>query len=405
MVALEKRFLPFLLTQAFGAFNDNFFRNALVLLITFSFVEQLGSFSGSMVALSAAIFVIPFFLFSATAGRMADRFDKARLIRWLKCSEFLIMLMAALGFWLMNLWLLLGVLFFMGAQSALFGPVKYAIMPQLVSRDHLMSANAWVEASTFIVILAGTIISSLLMLTEHGRVLVSLGCVGIAAMGYGTSYFIPALPARSDRVRIRLNILHDTFATLWFGLKQKNMRYPMLGIGWFWGLGTVFVSQIPFYVGSYFTTNSDLVTWFLAAFTIGIATGAFGCAAILRGHITDKTVLPGALGMTLFGIGFWVSSAHPHPGAFPVAIVLELFAIAVSAGMFVVPLYTMLQHQADERTRGRMVASSNIFNALVMTTMSLLTAFLLQTDLTITDILTGWAVLTLLIYVAAKFKA
>lgn len=393
MLIFSRRFFPFFLTQALGAFNDNFYRNALVLLMTFEFSRQLGNATASMVALSSALFVFPYFLFSATAGRLADQWDKARLVRLLKWSEVVVMVLAALGFWLMNLWVLLAMLFFLGAQAALFGPVKYAILPQLLPADSLLSGNAWIEASTFVVILAGTLLSSSLMLTEHGRLIISLSCVGFALCGAAASHFITPLPAKSTTLRVSPRIMRDTINTLYFGLRQPALRPLMIAIGGFWAVGTIFVSQIPAFAKQILHDDGSQVTGLLAAFTIGIAAGAFVCVKLQRGVISDKTVPVGACGMAilsvlLYGLGF----LGLMPDAYYGASVLLLFLIAASGGLFVVPLYTLLQHRAEERTRGRLVAASNIMNALAMTAASLLSAGLLAAHLPIDLLLAGWGI-------------
>lgn len=400
---VSRRFFPFFLTQALGAFNDNFFRNALIFLITFHFSEQLGEQTATVVSLTAAVFVSPFFLFSATAGRLADRFDKTTLIRWLKWTEIGVMLIAALGFWLMNLWLLLVVLWCMGTQSALFGPVKYAILPALLKPRELLAGNAWVEASTFVAILVGTLISSLLILTEHGRLLVSVGCLVAAVIGLLASQFIPGHTQPDKTLRIRWNIALDTIATLWFGLKQPAIRGVMFGIAWFWGVGTVIVSQLPYYAKTVLTNGEIWVPWLLASFTVGIAVGAFACSILLNGRISTKTVLPAALALAVFAIDFYHSSTYYNAlSACPERVFLDVIGMAVSGGFFIVPLYTSLQHQAEERTRGRLIASSNIVNALAMTLMSLATATLLSYGIAVYTLIALWCIGSLVIRVLIK---
>ena len=399
MLIFSRAFLPFFLSQALGAFNDNFYRNALVLLMTFVFVEQLGNATASLVALSSALFVLPYFLFSATAGRMADHLDKARLVQWLKWTELGVMLMAAAGFYFMNLWLLLAMLFLLGTQAAFFGPVKYAILPALLPKEKLLAGNAWIEASTFVVILAGTLLSSSLMLTEHGRLVVSLGCIGFAVAGVVASHFIAPLPSRSTSTKLRFNILADTLATLWFGLKQNNLRPLMLGIGWFWAVGTVFVSQLPMFAKVVLHDDGSQVMGLLAAFTIGIAAGAYLCVRLQRGAISSRTVGMGAKGMSIAALLFILSLYAPLPedARYPVIIAI-LFSLAACGGLFVVPLYTLLQHQAEDRTRGRLVASSNIANALAMTAASVGSAILLAAQLPVAWLLAGWGAATLCVY-------
>lgn len=402
MIITSRRFLPFFATQALGAFNDNFYRNGLVMLITFAFAAQLGDATGSIVALCPMIFIAPYFLFSATAGHMADYFDKAVLVRWLKLSELLIMLLAALGFFLMQLWLLLIVLFLMGTQSAFFGPVKYAILPSLLKPDKLLVGNAWVEASTFIVILGGTLASSLLMLEEYGRDVLSAGCVALALLGIATAACIPRVPPVNPAAGFRFNIAVDTFRVLKSGLSQPVLRYPMLGISWFWSVGTTYVAQIPFYAKDVLgDTQGDLVPWLLLAFTVGIAVGAFTCSAIQRGRIIDRTVLPGAGLMVVFALDLYLSGA-PTPGDFPWRVMADLAGIAIGAGLFVVPLYTILQHHASHEARGKAIAANNILDALLISIVSLLNAFLLAQGVSIATIFLAFGLLSPLMWWLAR---
>lgn len=402
MLIASRRFFPYFLTQALGAFNDNFYRNALVLLITFSFDALLGDQAGTVIALCPMIFMAPYFLFSATAGQMADRYDKAMLVRWLKWSELAIMLVAAIGFWLMQLWLLLIVLFLMGSQSALFGPVKYSILPSLLDEKKLVGGNAWVEASTFVVILGGTMASSLLMLTPEGRGWVSAGCVAFAALGILTSHFIPRLPPANAGAKIKPNILIDTFSTLRAGLSREELRYPILAITWFWSIGTVFVSQIPYYAKTVLGDDGTLVPWMLLAFTVGIGVGAFICSRILRGRIIDLTVLPGALLMAASAADLLFSSQIYEAGAFPVRIMIDLTGIAMGAGLYVVPLYSMLQHRAGNEARGRVIAASNILDALTMSAVSLISAALIAGGAPVTPILCAFGLVSPLVWWGAR---
>jgi acyl-[acyl-carrier-protein]-phospholipid O-acyltransferase/long-chain-fatty-acid--[acyl-carrier-protein] ligase len=402
MLIFSRRFFPFFATQALGAFNDNFYRNGLVMLITFAFASVLGENTGSVVALCPMIFMAPYFLFSATAGHMADYYDKALLVRWLKVSELVIMLIAVAGLWFMHLWLLLIVLFLLGCQAAFYGPVKYAILPALLKENQLVAGNAWVEASTFIVILGGTMASSLLMLSEEGRHWLSAGCVVFALVGMIAAYFIPRVPPAVSTRQFRFNIAIDTYQTLKAALSNRDFRYPMLAITWFWSLGTVYVSQIPYYAKSILGDEGELVPWLLLAFTVGIAVGAFICSAILRGRISDKTTLPGAIIMALFALDLYFAGGGFVEGDFPVRIVMDLAGIAIGAGLYIVPLYSMLQHRADHAGRGKVIAASNILDALMMSVVSLSSAALIAQGVSITVILLAFGLLSPFVWFVAR---
>lgn len=398
-----KSFIGFYLAQSLGAFNDNFYRNALVLLINFAFIEQLGNLTASMAAISAAIFMMPFFLCSATAGRLADRMDKARLVQWLKWTELLVMILAVLGFWLMQLWLLLVALFFMGMQSAFFGPVKYSIIPQLAPKSSLLAANAAVEATTFVVILLGTIVSSVMMLNEDSRMLVAFACIGFSLLGVLSSHMIKPLPAPLSSEKWHWHIGRDIAGSLTAGWSVKPLRYPLIGIAWFWGIGTVCLTQIPFFVTSQLPNATHDLPYLLAAFTLGIAFGATACAIWQKGQINDRTAMLGAGLMALAAIDFLWASQHIPTDGFPIRLALDLFALSASAGLIAVPLYTLLQHSSADDVRGRIIASSNVVNALIMTGLSVISAIALGSGIGAAFIMMLWPLLTLpLLWVARK---
>ncbi|MCI5049752.1 MAG: MFS transporter [Rickettsiales bacterium] len=384
-------FRAFLLTQALGALNDNLFRNGLIMLIAFYCGAQLGDAAPMYIAACSALFVFPFFLLSATAGRLADRFDHALLIRWLKRSEVLIMLCAAYAFYTLNLNLLLVLLCCMGVQSALFGPVKYSIIPQLVTQERLLHANAWVEALTFITILAGTLISSSVMLNADMRMWLAYGCIAIAALGMLSAQGIPKQPAKPNDIRIRWNILADLWVTLRFGFRKAGMSRKLLGIGWFWAAGTIIISQLPAFAAKQLTGESH-VTLLLGLFTFGIGIGAFTASRLLKGkiafHLTRYScwlVTIGALILTGLGI---------EPRLISVASVgIAIGCISFGAGMFVVPLYTYLQHHTDASHRGRMIAASNIFDAFTMTLASIISIGLIAMKLPIAMVMASFALM------------
>ncbi len=379
---ISRRFWPYFTVQTLGAFNDNFYRNALILLAAFHFAADDTRMAAWLIAACSALFILPFFLFSATAGRLADTLDKARLIRWLKWSELLIMLAAALGFWLMNLWLLLIVLFCMGSQSAFFGPVKYAILPVLLPKDSLLKGNAWVEGATFIAILTGTLIGGWLMLSAYGREVVSVGCVLVSALGLWASYRIPSTVIENAPQALRYNILADTFSTLTAGLREAALRPHMLAVAWFWALGTAYVANLPLFAKSMLAGGSDAVPLLLATFTIGVAVGSGLCVWIQRGQLSLRTVWPGAALIAAGATDFAFTSMHLGE-SLPVRLLVDLFLIAMGAGLYVVPHYSLLQHRSSKGERGRQLAASNILNALCMVGMSVLGGALLHHGLNV----------------------
>ncbi|HNR11594.1 MAG TPA: MFS transporter, partial [Nitrosomonas europaea] len=256
----SRRFLPFFVTQFLGAFNDNVFKNALVILITYTTMDNAGLSPQIMVTLAAGIFILPFFIFSATAGQLADKWDKARLIRHVKFVEIILMGGAAAGFYLDSVILLMMILFLMGAQSAFFGPLKYSILPDQLREDELIGGNALVSAGTFIAILLGTIIGGLLILAEQGGAIVSGITIGIALAGWLSSLFIPPVrPAAADTI-VNWHVLEETRAIVHQARENTTVFHAILGVSWFWLFGATFLSQFPTFAKEIIGGNEQVVT-------------------------------------------------------------------------------------------------------------------------------------------------
>jgi len=373
----SRQFLPLFLTQFLGAANDNLFKSALVMLITFDLADKAGLDGPLMVTAAAGIFIAPFFLFSATAGQLADRFDKAVLARITKACEVFIMLGAAFAFTQSNPFVLMSVLFLMGTQSALFGPIKYSILPQHLKKEDLISANALIESGTFLAILVGTIAGGLLILQDGGLALVSSLVIGLAVIGLGASLFIPPAKALSDQVRINPNIAAATWHMLRHATKRRDVFLSILGISWFWLVGATFLSQFPAFAKTVLGGDENIVTLFLVTFSMGIGVGSMLCSKLLKGEVSAKYVPFAALLMTLFMVDLYLVSSQMTVvqdltlGLFlsnPLAlrILFDLLMVAISGGLFIVPLYAILQSRGDEAHRARDIAANNIFNALFM---------------------------------------
>jgi len=390
----SRRFLPLFLTQLLGAANDNLFKSALIMLITFKLADQAGLDGPIMVTLAAGIFIAPFFLFSATAGQLADRFDKANLARVTKVAEVMIMGAAAFAFLSADPYMLMVVLFLMGLQSALFGPVKYSILPQHLAQEDLISANAMVGAGTFLAILVGTISGGLLILRDGGVVLVSTLVISIAVMGLLTSLFIPPAPAMGERVQVNPNIAAETLNMLRHAASRRDVFLAILGISWFWLVGATFLSQFPAFAKGVLGGDENIVTLFLTVFSIGIGFGSMLCSKLLKGEITAKYVPFGALAMTAFMVDLYFSStqfgfvANLQIGTFltnlmGLRMLFDLMMVAVSGGLFIVPLYAILQSRGDAAHRARDIAANNIFNALFMVVSALAITVMLGSGMTI----------------------
>ncbi|HSR72918.1 MAG TPA: MFS transporter [Kiloniellales bacterium] len=395
----SRRFLPLFATQFLGAFNDNFLKNAMVILILFRLAEPAGLDGRIVVTLATGLFILPFFLFSATAGQIADRFDKARVIRATKLGELLIMALAAFAFLREDAYLLLAALFLMGAQSAFFGPVKYAILPDHLASGELVAGNAMIEAATFLAILLGTIAGGLLVLGVDGTLAVAAILVVCAFAGLGASLAIPKTGAAAPTLRIDWNLARQTRAILGVAAERRDVFRAILGISWFWAVGAIFLSQFPAFARDVLGGDETVVTLLLTVFSVGIGLGSLVCAKLLRGEITAKYVPIGALGMAGFAFDLALASAAYGPigesqlGAIAFAaeprawrVLADLLLISVFGGLYIVPLYAILQARADEARRSRAIAANNVLNALFIVAGAGITAGLLALGLSVPDV-------------------
>ena len=408
----QRRFLPFFLTQFWGAFNDNVFKNALVILIAYKVVKDSAEGdSNLLVNLAFGLFILPFFLFSAFAGQVADKYEKSMLIRRIKAMEILIMLLAALGFWWQNVPLLLVVLFLMGAQSTLFGPVKYGLLPQHLKPEELVTGNAWIESSTFLAILIGTIAGGVLVAFDSPWP-VMVAVVFIAVMGFLSARFVPAAPPADPELKLNKNVLAETFRNLKFLPGNRVVFLSILGISWFWFYGAIFLAQVPNFTKTILHGNEHVVTLLLAAFSIGIGLGAWLCNK-LSGHRVEIGLVPlGAIGMTVFGLDLYFASQQwlqqPPPSVLGLSdflqqagawrVLLDMMFIGVSGGLFIVPLYALVQERGDRKHLSRIIAGNNIINALFMVVsaiMAIAVLSFLQLDIPTLFLLT--AVLNILV--------
>ncbi|HZS81897.1 MAG TPA: acyl-[ACP]--phospholipid O-acyltransferase [Stellaceae bacterium] len=385
-----RRFLPLFVTQFCGALNDNFFKNALVILVTYGLAAAIGANGQILVTLASGLFILPFFLFSATAGRLADKLEKQRLILAIKAAEIAIMGIASWGFATGSVALLMTVLFLMGVHSTFFGPLKYGILPAHLAQRELLGGNALIEAGTFLAILIGTIAGGLLIRTAAGVAIVSVAIITIAAAGFLAALFIPRAAPPAPGLRLHWNILADTAELVREARQHRDLWLAILGISWFWLVGATFLSQFPNFAKDVIGGDEHVVTLFLTAFTIGIALGSLLCNRLLKGEVSARFVPLGALGISLFTIDLVNASARVSPaggaligfwaflGTFTGArITADLILVALCGGLFIVPLYTLLQARSDERHRSRIIAANNILNALFMVAAAVATMALL----------------------------
>lgn len=390
-----RRFLPFFGTQFLGAFNDNLYKNALIVLLTFQASSWTTLRPELLANLAAGIFILPFFLFSATAGQLADKYDKAMLARRVKLLEIVIMFVVGAGFALHSLTILMAALCLLGLQSALFGPVKYAILPQHLKPCELIGGNALVEAGTFVAILIGTIAGALVAALEEGALWITVVGVLVAVAGYLTSRGIPEAPAPAPELRINLNPLTETWRNIGFARENRTVFLAILGISWFWLYGALFLAQFPAYAKNVLGGSETAVTLLLAVFTIGIGTGSMLCER-LSGKMVELGLVPfGSIGLTLFGLDLaFASPSAPPVGAALGAMALladpgmwrvlfDLLGLGLFGGFFIVPLYALIQTRSQVEIRARIIASNNILNALFMVLGALAASALLGAGLSI----------------------
>lgn len=385
----SRRFGPFFAVQFLGALNDNLFRNALATLLVFGIGLEAGWDVSGLVNLAALLFILPFFLFSALFGQLADRYEKAGLVRWVKLFEVAIALFAGLGLYLGSLWLLMAVVFLLGFQSTLFGPIKYSILPQLLSARDLTAGNGLVAAGTYVAILGGTILGPLvagLPLAWPWAVLAA--SLAVALAGYIAALGVPRVAIGDPGLKLDLNPVRASWRNLRELHTDPALRNSVLGVSWFWFYGTVFLVQIPAWTASVVGGDQSVLAAALALFIIGISVGAMLCARWSRGGIEIGLVPLGALGMTLFGFDLMLASPEQalvradigtllsQPGTW--RWIIDLLGIGLSGGLYIVPLYALIQTLSGETRRARVIAGMNILNALFMVLASVLAIVMLS---------------------------
>ena len=388
----SRRFRPFFVTQLGGAFNDNLYKNGLTIFIAFQAAGISQQQSNMLVNVAAGLFILPFFLFSPIAGQLADKYEKSMLIQRIKLLEIAIMLLGAGAFLLQSPILLVAILFLMGTQSALFGPVKYSLLPQALESTELVGGNAMVEFGTFLAILAGLIVSVYLM--SLGLVAMAVAIIVIAAAGYWASRGIPRLPAAAPDLKISFNIPRQTLSILRDAQANRSVFYSIMGISWFWFIGITYITQLPNYVRYELGGNEQVYVLLLAMFSFGIGAGSFLCER-LSGRLVEIGLVPiGALGLTLFGVdiyfnqGLSTGAGLIGPSTFltqasSLRVCLDIVMLGVSGGLYIVPLYALVQQRSEPSKCSRIIAANNIMNALFMVVASLYGLFTLAVGVSI----------------------
>ncbi|CAM2156090.1 MFS transporter [Pararobbsia alpina] len=406
----ERRFAPFFWTLFLGATNDNIFKVGFTSLLTFDAVAFGNVNAQSAAFIISAIFILPFVLFSATSGQIADKYDKARLTRLVKLFEIGIMALGTVGYLTHNVGILYACTFMMGMHSTLFGPVKYAYLPQHLKSDELVGGNGIVESGTFIAILVGTIAGGeAASAGEHGALVLSLFCIGVAIAGRVFAGFVPPSPAPAENLAINWNPLTETARNLRLAATDRTLFVSLLGISWLWFVGATLLTSFFSFAKDILGANADVVTMLLATFSIGIGVGSLLCERLSGKQVEPGLVPLGAIGMTIFAADlFFASHRAPHVealagiGAFLSSgahwrVLIDLLLLSVSGGIYSVPLYAMIQSRSQTTHRARMIAANNILNSLFMIVSSLMALGLTALHVSIPGIYLTTAVLNIVV--------
>jgi 1-acyl-sn-glycerol-3-phosphate acyltransferase len=407
----QRRFSPFFWTQFFGAFNDNVFKTALLTILTYEALDWTSLDTGLLNNLIPGLFILPYVLFSATAGQLADKFDKARLSRYVKLAEVAIMAVAGIGWMTHNLWLLVVAVVGMGMHSTMFGPVKYAYLPQHLKSDELVGGNGVIEMGTFVGILLGEILGAVLVVQKPwGVQMVAFGTIAFALIGWFASRAIPPSPAPEPELDINWNPLTETVRNLGFSRRNRTVFLSMLGNSWFWFYGAIVLAQFPLYAKNYLHGDHGVFVLLLTVFSLGIGAGSLLCER-LSGHKVEIGLVPfGAIGLSVFGFELYLASqAYTATAAVGAAgfmaqtgslrILFDCLMIGVFGGLYIVPLFALIQTRCDPKHVSRTIAGMNILNALFMVAAALVAMVLLNRGFTIPQIFLATAVMNAVVAV------
>lgn len=419
----EKRFRPFFFTQFLGAFNDNVFKTTLITLVAFH-TAKLTTIDGSTLAtLLPGLFILPFFLFSATAGQLADKYEKSQIIRLVKVFEIGIMLFASAGFFLHNIWLLAAALFMMGMHSTLFGPVKYAYLPQHLKESEIVGGNGMVEMGSFVAILLGQVLGAWLAMQSEHALLTSSTVLVIAVLGYWTSCGVPNSPAVAPKLKINWNPITETYRNIKFIWQHQAIWLTIIAISWFWFYGATLLAQFPNFAKNILHGDESLFILLLSIFSLGIGIGSLMCEKLSKGKVELSLVLFGATGLTLFGADLYFASTSIYESLNNKALLdyatfigmhydaeghliftywrllADIALIGVFGGLYIVPLYAFIQTRSEKSHQSRVIAANNILNALFMVISALFSVQVFNMGLNIPQLFLVTALLNVIIMI------
>lgn len=408
----ERRFRPFFWTQFLGAFNDNVFKTALITLIAFHTAKLTTLDSVSLVTFLPGLFILPFFLFSATSGQLADKFEKSKIIRFVKLFEILIMLFASIGFITHSLWLLVTALFMMGTHSTMFGPVKYAYLPQHLAQNELIGGNGMVEMGSFVAILLGQILGAWLVMHEGGELITTCAVLVIAMLGYWVSRGVPNSPAADPQLKINWNPISETYRNIKLIGNQQSLWLAIVGISWFWFYGATVLAQFPNFAKNILFGDESVFILLLTVFSFGIGIGSLMCEKLSYGKIEIGLVLFGAIGLSLFGVDLYFSSTNIHASfnnkyifnyqtfigyVAHWRLLADITLIGLFGGFYIVPLYALIQTRPQKSQQSRVIAANNIINALFMVISAGFSIFIFNQGFNIPQLFLATALLNILV--------
>lgn len=375
----ERRFVPFFFTQFLGAFNDNVFKTALITLVTFHTAQLTSIDSGTLVTALPGVFILPFFIFSATCGQLADKFDKDRVARAVKVFEITIMCFAAYGFIYHQLWALTLALFLMGLHSTIFGPVKYSYLPQHLQPEEIVGGNGMVEMGTFVAIVLGQVFGTILIVAHPDGVVASIGVIAIAILGWLCSRSIPRTPAAEPSLKINWNIITATIKNIRQANSTRAVWLSILGISWFWFYGATLLTQFPNYAKDVLGGDERTFITMLSIFSIGIGIGSLLCEKLSSGRVEIGLVPFGAIGLTVFGVDFYFATSHAvEIHGLTIRVIADLILLGIAGGLYIVPLYALIQTRSEKHLQSRIIAANNIMNAAFMVVSSIVSLLLLK---------------------------
>ena len=395
-----RRFLPLFLVQFLGAFNDQVYQKAFVALITYRLAEQVDIPLALLSVIASGLFILPFAVITPSAGQIADRMDKAKMMRIVKAWEIVVMSLAVAGFYTQNIYFLYFVLFLMGAQSAMFAPIKYSVLPQYLHRDELLGGNGLVQGFTFLAIIFGTIIGNELILTDAGVLIVSIFVVSVAVAGFVASLFTPSAPPVSEHGRVDWVFPRAIWKLIAMTRKNPPAFRAIMAISWFWFVGATFLSLLPAYAKEALGVDEGVLTILLAGFSIGVAIGAIASDRLSKGEVGVSVPPIGALGLAIMAVELWFATpAAPLAGdqlmdraAFfsditGWRILIDFVVIAAFAGMYVTPMNAVLQSESPDESRASYIACSNVVDAGMMVASALVVAVLVSAGVEPTAVL------------------